>query len=180
MITKFLQLSLITLFLFSISSNSQTKRDLLKEIKVFKADLVSNASFDKDFVEVWDAMYIVANEEYNTIARESESRGYIDAALEKDTYREYMTVEIRGKDAPYRVSFKVKQERRTKNTDGSYSNWQSFTSSTLRSYYIRIKTRLYELLNGPIELPEKLQSKIDTYNAKQNKERKKITRGSDY
>jgi hypothetical protein len=91
-----------------------------------------------------------------------------------------MTVEIRGKEAPYRVSFQVKQERRTKKEDGSYSNWQTYISTSLRSYYLKLQTRLYELLHGAVELSEKLQSKIDDYNASQSKDRKKILKGKDY
>lgn len=177
---KCITLGLILLLLFSVTVNAQKKRDLIKEINAFKRDVVSNASFDKDFEEVWDAIYVIATEEYNTIKRESESRGYIDAAQESDTYHEYMTIEVRGKEAPYKVSFQVKQERRTKNQDGSFSNWQVFTSSTIRAYYLRLRTRLYEILNGPLQFSDELASKLESYNSKQTKERKKILKGKDY
>ena len=59
-------------------------------------------------------------------------------------------------------------------------NWQSFTSNTLQSYYLRLQKRLYELLNGPLELSEELHSKIEEYNSKQSKERKKVLKGKDY
>ena len=178
--TKFITIGLFTVLFLSVTVNAQKKRDLIKEINAFKGDVVSNASFDKDFEEVWDAIYIIATEEYNTIKRESESRGYIEAAQETDTYREYMTLEIRGKEAPYRVSFQVKQEKRSKNQEGGYSNWQTFTSSTLRAYYLRLRTRLYEILNGPIQFSDELAAKLESYNSKQSKERKKILKGKDY
>jgi hypothetical protein len=125
-------------------------------------------------------MYIIATEEYNTITKESESRGYIEAKVEKETYKEYIIIEIRGNEAPYRVSFQVKQESRTKNLDGTYSNWRNYTSTSLRSYYTKLQIRLYELLNGEVELSEELKEKIETYNSKQSKERRKILKGKDY
>ncbi|MBU3821256.1 hypothetical protein KO566_04220 [Flavobacteriaceae bacterium XHP0103] len=159
---------------------AQNKRGLIKEIEAYEKNLVSNASYNKDFSEVWNAIYIIATEEYSTISRESESRGYIEAIQENSTYKEEITMEIRGNEKPYRVSFQVKQQRRSKNTDGSFSNWQSFTSSTLPSYYLRLQKRLYELLNGPIELSDELKDKIERFNSSQSKNRKKILKGSDY
>ena len=91
-----------------------------------------------------------------------------------------MTVEIRGDKSPYRVSFQVKQERRTKKEDGSFTNWQSYTSTGLGSHYLKLQSRLYELLHGSIELSEALQTKIDDYNSNQTKDRKKILKGKDY
>ncbi len=170
----------ILIFGFTLGTQAQKKRDLIKEIKAYKKTLVSNAAYDKEYSEVWDAIYIIATEEYNTISRESESRGYIEAKQEKDTHREYMTIEIRSDKAPFRVSFQVKQEKRIKKDDGTYSNWQTYTSTSLRSYYLRLQSRLYELLNGSIELSDNLQERIDEYNAKQTKERKKILKGKDY
>ena len=172
----------LTLLVFGISilSFAQNKRDLVKEINSYIKDIVSNASYEKEYSEVWNAIYIIAAEEYPTISRESESKGYIEAKVEKDTYKEFITIEIRGDKAPYRVSFQVKQEKRTKKEDGSYTNWRSYTSSTLSNYYTRLQTRLYELLNGPIELTGELQKKIDEFNKTQKKERKKILKGKDY
>lgn len=175
------RIALTVLVVFTINSLlAQKKRDLIKEIKSYEKSVVSNTSFDEDYSEIWNVIYIIATEEYNTISRESESKGYIEALQETNTYKEHITIEIRGDKTSYRVSFQVKQERRTKKGDGSLTNWQSFTSNTLQSYYLRLQKRLYELLNGPLELSEELQSKIDSYNSKQTKERKKVLKGSDY
>lgn len=168
------------LVMITISMFSQRKRDLIKEIRAYEKNIVSNASFNNEYSEVWDAIYIIATEEYNTISRESESRSYIEALQENDTFKEYITIEIRSTKPPYRVSFQVKQEKRAKKDDGSFTNWQTHSSSTLRSYYLRLQKRLYQLLNGSIELSEKLQLKIEEYNSKQSKERKKILKGKDY
>jgi hypothetical protein len=159
---------------------AQSKKDLVKEINAYKVGIVSNASFDREFSEVWNAIYIIATEEYNTIVRESESRGYIEARQDSDTFRESMTVEILGNNRPYKVSFQVRQEKRAKNVDGSYSDWTNYSSTTLRTYYFRLQTRLYELLNGPLELSEPLMEKIGAYNSAQTKDRKKILKGRDY
>lgn len=164
----------------SIISFGQKRNDIIKEINAYKKGLVSNATYDKEFSEVWNAIYIIATEEYNTISRESESKGYIEAKQETNTFKEYITIEIRGDKAPYRVSFQVKQEKRTKKEDGSYSNWQAYSSYSLNKYYTSLQTRLYELLNGPIELTEELQKKVDKYNSMQTKNRKKILKGKNY
>lgn len=172
--------SIIVALLCSTVTLCQRKKDLIKEIRSYEKNIVSNASFNNDYQEVWDAIYIIATEEYNTITRESESRGYIEALQESDTFKEEMIIEIRGDDSPFRVSFQVKQEKRSKNLDGTYTDWKTYNSRTLREYYLRLQKRLYELLNGFLELPVELKDKIDDYNSKQSKERKKVLKGRDY
>ena len=172
-------LIVLTLFIPCISF-AQSKKDLIQEIEAYRSETVSNASFDNEFSEVWNAVYIIATEEYNTITRESESKGYIEAKQETETYRESMTVEILGNVRPYKVSFQVKKEKRTKNQDGSLSNWQTSSSTMSSSYQLKLRLRLYELLNGPLQLSEQLMEKIETYNATQSKDRKKVLKGRDY
>lgn len=171
---------LLLLLGVTVLSYGQKKNDIIKEINAYKKGLVSNATYNKEYSEVWKAIYIIATEEYNTIARESESKGYIEANVEKETMKEYITIEILGAKTPYRVSFLVKQETRTKKEDGSYTNWQVQTSYSIDKYYLKLQTRLYELLNGPILLTEDLQKKVDDYNALQTKEWKKILKGKHY
>jgi len=173
-------LILITVLSINFLSHGQRKKDLIKEIRAYKMGIVSNVSYDNTYSEVWNAIYIIATEEYNTIVRESESRGFIEAKQDSDTFKESMTIEILGDEGSYRVSFQVKQEKRTKNVDGTYSNWTNHNSSTLRSYYSRLRMRLYEQLKGPLELPKQLVAKIEAYNSKQSKDRKKIIYGRDY
>ena len=45
---------------------------------------------------------LITKEEYNTIVRESESRGYIEAKEEKEFLKESFTAEIIG-EGPFRV-----------------------------------------------------------------------------
>ncbi len=173
----------ITLLLFSVSvslmSFGQKKGDIIREINSYKKELVSNASYDNEYSEVWNAALIIANEEYPTISRESESKGYIEANIEKELYKKYITIEILGDKAPYRVSFRLKTEKRSKDENGVYTAWQ-IQSGSNGAYYVKLRIRLYELLIGPIELPEELIKKIDDYNALQTKERKKIVKGENY
>ena len=164
----------------SLFSFGQRKNDIVKEIGSYKKGLVSNASYDKEYSEIWNSIYIIANEEYTSISRESESKGYIEANVIKDLLKEYLTIEILGDKAPYRVSFQVKQEVRTKKEDGTYTNWQTTTPWTINQYYTKLQTRLYELLNGPIQLTADLQKKIDDFNTLQSKDRLKIIKGKDY
>lgn len=170
----------ILLIGFGFTSLAQKKSDILDEINDYKRSIVANESYDNSYSEIWDAIYIIATEEYNTIVRESESKGYIEAKQETNTFKEYMTIEIRGEEAPYRVSFQVKQEKRSKRGDGTYSNWEVYTSSTLRSYYLKLQIRLYELLKGKLDLSDELLKKIDDFNSTQKKDKHKIVKGRDY
>ena len=164
---------------FAFASFGQSKNDILKEIFDYRKKIVSIATYDKKETEVWNAIYIIATEEYNTIVKESESKGYIEAKLEKDTYKESITIEILGNEAPYRVSFQVKKESRTKKDDGTYTNW-SDGGSVSEKYFTKLQLRLYELLNGTLELSKELQAKVDNFNSLQDKDRKKIVKGKDY
>jgi len=173
------------LVLFSMMLSSvftciaQSKSDIVKEINDYVKSTVNVATYDKKQSEVFSAISIIASEEYNTIVRESESKGYIEAKQESDTQRETINIEIRGEAAPYRVSFQVKKEQRTKNLDNTYTNWGAgWTVSD--SYMTKLKLKLYTLLNGPLELSKELQIKVDNFNSKQDKDRKKIVKGKDY
>lgn len=170
---------IIFLTIITIFAYGQRKKDILREIFDYEKKLISNVAFDKKQKEIWSAIYVIATEEYNTIVRESESKGYIEAKQEKPNYRESITIEIRG-DGPYRVSFQVKQEKKTQKQDGTYTDWTSFTSSTLDEYYTKLQKRLYEMLMGPIVLTPELQKKVDDFNNTQDKDRKKIVKGKDY
>jgi len=174
-------LIIILIALIPFSSFGQKKNDLIQEIYAYKKGVVSNASYDNKRIDVWNAMYIIATEEYKIISRESESRGYIEAKEETNTHREAMTFELRGDEPPYRVSFQVtNQERRKKQDDGTYTNWENYRSSNISSYITRLQLRLYELLKGELKLPDELQDKIDKFNSLQKKDKKKVLKGRDY
>ena len=174
-------LFLIILIIINHVIFSQSKSTIINEIKTYKQNTINNASYEKAYLDIWNAIYIVATEEYNTITRESESRGYIEGKQEGETVREFLTIQIIGKKSPYRVSFQVKKEKRIKTLEGYYSKWQNVDySGNDKSYYFKLKKRLYELLNGPLEISDELQKKVDNYNSSQRWDRKKIIKGKHY
>lgn len=165
--------------LISLTTYGQRKKDILNEIKSYKKTIVNNASYDKKKSDVWSAISVIAREEYNTIVRESESKGYIEAKQDSDTYKESFNIEISG-EGPFRVLMQVKMESRTKKEDGSYTSWSDYNSYLIDEYFTRLRLRLYELLNGKLELSKELQTKVDEFNALQTKDRLKIVKGKDY
>ena len=64
------------------------------------------------------------------------------------------------------------------NTAGVYSAWAAGVISD--SYYTKLQKEVYELLNGKLELPKDLLDKIEKFNSKETKDRKKILKGIDY
>lgn len=172
--TKFLLLVLGVLI--ALSSFGQRKKDILAEINGYAAGLVNTATYD-NYSEIWNAIYVIATEECNTIVRESETKGYIEARQESEFQKKYLTIEIRGDKAPYRVSFLVKLETRYKN-EGAYTNWKE--SSSNNSYVSQLQYRLYRKIHGGFTLTEELQNKVDNYNEMQTKDRLKIIKGKDY
>lgn len=172
-------LSSITLSSFSQLFMSKEKRALLNEIKQYVKSVVSTASYNKKATVVYNAMYVVATKEYNEIVKESEKKGYIEAKQESDLRKEFLTIELRGDEQPYKVSFQVKKQVRTKDaTTGTYSSWNEASISD--SYYTKLQTEVYEIINGIIELPKDLQDKIDKFNGRQEKNKKQILKGIDY
>ena len=182
-LTIFFDMKKVFLFVVAIMlsffSFGQSKKDILAEIFSYKKTLSNTASYDVEKSKVWNAMMIIVGEEYNEILKESESRGYIEAYAETESQREWMTVELLGDVAPYQVSFRVKTEHRTKQPDGTFTPWKSSYYDPT-AYYTKLRIRLYEIINGPIELPKELEDKIEKYNSLQDKDRKKIYKGKDY
>jgi len=156
---------------------SQKKGDILKQIRTYKRDLVKNAKFDQKESDVFSAIYVVISEKYE-VTKESESRGYIEGKKESATLKETISGELRGDEPPYMVSFSIQKQTRTKASDGSYSDWKKTQAKSTE--LLALQTKLYEKLNGPIELTEELQKTIDDFNSKQDKERKKIRKGKHY
>lgn len=171
---------LVALINITLISFGQRKNDILKEIQDYKKNIVRNASYDKPKSEVWNAMYIVVTQECNTIIKESESKGYIEAKDESDTRRGALNAEIRGDSQPYRISFQVTNlQTRSKNyVDGTYTDW--VTVPVFDAYYTKLYTKVYEMLNGTLEISPELQKKVDDFNASQTKDRNKIVKGKDY
>lgn len=172
-------LSSCTLSSFSQLFMSKEKKAIISEINQHIKSVVSTASYKKKATEVYNAMYVVATKEYNQIVRDSEKKGYIEAKQESDLFKEYATFELRGDEPPYKVSFQVKIDKRTKDpTTGEYSSWNA--GSIPDSYYIKLQKEVYEIINGKIELPKDLLDKIDKFNSTEIKDKKKILKGIDY
>ena len=67
--------------------NNKIEKDaILDDIHYYIKSIVSVASYKKKASDVFNAMYIVVTKEYSQIVRESESKGYIEAKYETDTY----------------------------------------------------------------------------------------------
>lgn len=170
--------SCITLSSFSQLFVSKEKRAIINEIHQHIKGIVSTASYNKKATEVYNATYVVATKNYNQIVKDSEKKGYIDAKQEDDLKKEFLTIELRGDEPPYKVSFQVKREVRTKDIlTGVYSAW---TSGSVDAQITKLQTEVYETLNGSIELPKDLLEKIEKFNSGETKDRKKILKGIDY
>ncbi len=158
---------------------SKDKKALLGEINQHVSSVVSAVSYTNTATEVYNAMYVVATKEYNQMVRESEKKGYIEAKQETDTYKESATFEIRGDEAPYKVSFQVKKESRIKNySTNTYGMW--YSSEVSSDYYTKLQREVYELLVGKVELTKYLQDRINSFNSGESKDKNKILKGIDY
>ncbi len=159
---------------------AQSKNDLLEQIDIYQKSIYQDKPYDVEKNKLFEAMNQVAASEYQKILRESESRGFCEYYAEGDLFKETLTIEIANDKQPYRLSFSIKIERRTKNyMDGTYSDWQT-SYQIKRSYLNKLQHGIYVALFGPIKLPEDLQAKIEKYNEIQTKEKKKIIQGRDY
>jgi hypothetical protein len=139
------------------------RNNLLFEIKAQKQQIVLFATYKNDFKDIYSAMYQVVSSEYNTIQKESESRGYIDAYQESDLQKDWLTSEIKGKEGAYKVSFIGKGQKRTKNKEtGVYSAWTNFSIGD--NYYTILHTKLYNQLIGEVPLTEELLKRIEVFN----------------
>ena len=58
--------------LFVSTSFGQREKDILAKIYNYRSNIARNASYDKNRSDVWNAIYIIATEEYPTIVKESE------------------------------------------------------------------------------------------------------------
>lgn len=176
---KTLKFTLVIIF-FSQLIVAQSKNDILEQIDIYRKSIYFNKPYDVDRSKLFEAMNQAIAPEYQKILRESESRGFCEYYAEGDTFKETLTAEIANDKQPYRVSFSIKKEVRTKNyMDGSYSAWQT-TYEIPQRYLSKLQYGIFVALFGPIKLPDDLQSKIDNFNEAQTKERKKIIQGRDY
>jgi len=174
--TKFSAVS-FCLFIFNGCVTSYIDRSrILNDIDDHKNVTAKNASYSQPYEDVYGAMYSVISAKYN-IARESESRGYIETDIKevnKSTYetREKITGEIIGRNPPYRVSFICDKEKRTRKEEGGlWTEWKKPTRDIKKEN--KLKIEVYERLTGKIKLTPGLIQRIETFN-NDPKHKKKI------
>lgn len=139
------------------------RNNLITEINAQQKQVVLYASYNSDFKDIYSAMYQVVSSEYNSIQKESESRGYIDAFQESDLQKEWLTAEIKGKEGTYKVSFIAKGQKRTKNKEtGVYSEWTNYSIGD--NYYTILHSKLYKQLLGEVPLTADLLKRIEEFN----------------
>jgi hypothetical protein len=139
------------------------RNNLITEINAQQKQVVLYASYNSDFNDIYSAMYQVVSSEYNSIQKESESRGYIDAFQESDLQKEWLTAEIKGKEGTYKVSFIAKGQKRTKNKEtGVYSEWTNYSIGD--NYYTILHSKLYKQLIGEVPLTADLLKRIEEFN----------------
>jgi hypothetical protein len=184
---------LIGAFLLLISSaNAQTKSDLINEIESYKKSKLQNQTYDVSFKELFDAITIMGNQYYGSPTRESESRGYVEYLLENGEVKESLAIEIKGEKQPYKISFNYKKEKKQTSfkTEGTFgqsdyklipvdAGWQ-MEKIDLSLVNTNFHLRIYKILNGEFNFPEELKEKIEDFNSKQKRDKKKIIQGKDY
>ncbi len=155
----------IPLFLVIIASSTLTNcaayQSMVRqsEIRKHKTYIARNARYNQKYQEIYSAVYSVISGKYN-IARESESRGFIETEWERASSslsqsRKRVTAEIIGRESPYRMTMRVTRRSRSKRTDG----WSPWTTKRDIRTENRLLIEIYELLNGKIDIPTELQKK---------------------
>lgn len=157
---------------------AQTKKSLLDEMKSYRIDQLFNKPINAEFKDLFNALVIVGHQEYPTLVKESESRGFVDFKVESETLQETLSMEILGDKKPYRVSFQVKSQSRQLGYDGKYTPW--VTRTNFNEYILKLQYSIYVVLFGSFEYPDDLMERIENYNATQKKDRSKILKGKDY
>jgi hypothetical protein len=178
--------------LFVSINIAQTKSDLVGEIEAYKKSKLQNQIYDVSFKELFDAITIMGNEHYGNPTRESESRGYVEYLLENGNIKESLGVEIKGDKQPYKISFNYKKEKKqilykSEGTMGkpdykivSVDNGWRMEKIDLSILNTNFHLRIYKILFGDFALPDDLKVKIESFNSKQKKDKKKVIQGVDF
>lgn len=173
-------LTIFALFFFSLTGNSQTKRELTDRIETYYKSVIYNKPFDAEKAKVFEAMNLLGQTKYHKVVRESESRGFCSYSFEDEFTQEVLTMEIMSAEKPYRVYFSVERKTRTKDyIANKYSDWSNSNYLSERVIY-KFQFFIYKTLFELPELPEDLQQAIEDFNSKQSKDKKKIIKGIDY
>lgn len=183
---------LVTGILFFSIVNSQTKSDLINEIETYKKSKLQNYTYDVSFKEIFDAITIMGNQYFGSPTRESESRGFVEYLLENGDIKETLVIEIKGDKQPYKISFNYKKEKKQTSykTEGTLgqadykiipvdAGWQ-IQRIDINTVNTNFNLRIYKILFGEFTLPEALLKKIEDFNSKQKKDKKKVIQGTDY
>lgn len=167
-------------FLYTYSF-SQEKTSLLSEIKSFKLEKVRNHKYDLNVYFLIDSIKKMTEKDYvivNTTKEYLKGKASGKIKMNKNVRFEtnyLLEVKISSK-SPYSVIFYQFKERRSVNTQTKVeSDWKQ-SSINSDDYYIK----LYEMIEGRIELPINLKKKVDAFNKKQPSDKIKIIEGRDY
>ena len=152
---------------------------MIKEINGYYISIVSNASYDKPQKDVWSALYTIVKNEYPNITKESESRGYIEAKQDEQYFKSNLSAELLGDSPNLKVSISIIEYYKTPTsyTPLTYSDWMPAETDTKR---FKLQMKLYEAINGDIDLPAQLKEKVDKFNLTQAKEKNKVIKNVDY
>jgi hypothetical protein len=173
---------LIITLIFSLNSFSQSRKTLLKEIKVFEKETYFNAQYSATTDEIklaattyftyyklyqQDSVSIILTKVQDLYAKydRRQSKHFVTALIEEKNGLK--TVALSDKTEDYTQPFTHYEPN--KNRGG-------FKLNRLEFYRF-----LYHYFNkDPLTLPTELSKKVATYNSKQTKEEKKIIAGRDY
>ena len=180
-----------SILFYSIVS-SQTKSDLINEIETYKKSKLQNCTYDVSFKELFDAITIMGNQYFGAPTRESESRGYAEYFLENGDIKETLGIEIKGDKQPYKISFNYKKEKKQTSykTEGTFgqadykitpvdAGWE-IQRLDINIINTNFHLRINKILFGDFTLPELLLKKIEDFNSKQKRDKKKVIQGVDY
>ena len=172
-------ITLLVTVVLSTGLNAQSKKDIISEVNDFQETFIKKQTFNVDRSVLFNAILSVGSERHK-IKRESEKRGFVEFYFENDREKEIVNVEIVSENNPYDLSITVEFENRNLDfVNGGYSSWYKNNSSSSQ-FISNFKLRIHEKIFGDVMLPDELQKKIDSYNKKQKKYSKKITKGIDF
>lgn len=183
---------LVFILFFNLSYSQTTKTELINEIENYKKSKLLNFQFDTNFKDLFDAISIMGNQLFGIPVRESESRGLIEFKKESENERENLVIEIRGENKPYRlsISYKIEYKPTLYKTQGTFGQPDykvitekgDWTESKIKSeeLNVSINLKIYKILFKEFLLSNELQSKIQSFNLNQKKDRKKVLQGVDF
>ncbi len=169
----------LAFFILTTFSFSQSKKEILLEVKSYIHSKVININYDKPRKEVYEAMRSVVISEYPELSRESLEKGYVEGIYENNEIKEKLGFEIIGNAQPYRINVFFEKNVRDVFPNGSFGSWRTGSEMSYK-YNIKIHKALYELIYGKLIFSEELINKIDRYNSTQTKDKNKILAGRDY